>query len=244
MKDTVRVYLREPYFPFTVVDSSKALIDSVLLEGSFRTLVAPGSYYIVVKHRNSIETWSSAPVYIEATAMSYDFTLFAAQAYGNNLVLNGNNYCLYGGDVNQDGIVDAGDGSMTDNDANNFVTGYAQTDLTGDRFVDGSDNTIADNNASAFVSVITPLSYQPPCNLTCARFFTWSGFTWCVMTSDGTKMLSVPIIFRQVMITYLLTAPAICTCGLQEGTGSSTAPSCLLHKQWDTALILFTLQAA
>ena len=195
MKDTVRVYLREPYFPYTVVDSSKALIDSVLLEGSFRTLVAPGSYYIVVKHRNSIETWSSAPVYIEATAMSYDFTLFAAQAYGNNLVLNGNNYCIYGGDVNQDGIVDASDGSMTDNDANNFVTGYAQTDLTGDKFVDGSDNTIADNNASAFVSVMTPLSYQPPCNLTCARFFTWSGFTWCVMTSDGTKCYPGPNYF-------------------------------------------------
>ncbi len=154
MKDTVRVYLREPYSPFNTVDSSKALIDSLTLQGSFRTLVDPGLYYIVVKHRNSIETWSSAPVYIEAVSKNYDFTLFASQAYGNNLVLNGNNYCIYGGDVNQDGIVDATDNSMVDNDASNYSTGYVSTDLTGDMTVDGTDYTIAENNAASFISTV------------------------------------------------------------------------------------------
>lgn len=192
MKDTVRVYLREQYSPYTIVDSSKALIDSVTLHGSFRTRVNPGSYYLVVKHRNSIETWSSAPVYIEAVAKVYDFTLFASQAYGNNLVLNGNNYCVYSGDVNQDGIVDATDNSLVDNDAANYSGGYISTDLTGDRNVDGSDYIVAENNAANFVSTISPMSYQPPCNIGCARFFAWSGYVWCVITSNETKCYPGP----------------------------------------------------
>lgn len=187
MKDTVRVYLCNPYQPFTAVDSSKALIDSVTLQGNFRTRVSPGLYYIVVRHRNSIETWSSVPVYIEAVAKSYDFTLFASQAFGNNLVLNGNNYCIYSGDADQDGIVDATDNSIIDNDASNYANGYLASDITGDRTVDGSDYTMAENNAASFVSAVTPGTYQPPCNLTCARMITWSGFTWCIMTSNGTK---------------------------------------------------------
>lgn len=192
MKDTVRVYLREPYAPFDIVDSSKARIDSLTLQGSFRTLVDPGLYYIVVKHRNSIETWSSTPVYIEAVSKNYDFTLFASQAYGNNLVLNGNNYCIYGGDVNQDGIVDATDNSMVDNDASNYSTGYVSTDLTGDMTVDGTDYTIAENNAASFISTVSPMTYQPPCKMNCSRFIKWSGYVWCVVTSNGTKCYPGP----------------------------------------------------
>jgi hypothetical protein len=192
MRDSVRIYLREPYAPFGIVDSAKGLIDSVSLHGNFRTRVQPGLYYLVVKHRNSIETWSSAPVYIEAVAKTYDFTLFASQAYGNNLVLNGNNYCIFSGDVNQDGIVDATDNSLIDNDAYYFREGYINTDLTGDRAVDGSDYTIAENNAASFVSAITPMTYQSPCNITCSRFITWSGYTWCVATSNGTRCYPGP----------------------------------------------------
>jgi len=63
---------------------------------------------------------------------------------------------IYTGDVNQDGIVDGTDAAAIDNDAYNFVTGYAVSDLTGDEVVDGSDAAIADNNVSNFVGKITP----------------------------------------------------------------------------------------
>ena len=63
---------------------------------------------------------------------------------------------IYGGDVNQDGVVDATDAGAIDNDAFNFVTGYVSTDLTGDNVVDASDAAITDNNAFNFVSKITP----------------------------------------------------------------------------------------
>ena len=65
-------------------------------------------------------------------------------------------FAIFGGDINQDGTVDATDVSTIDNDAQNFVSGYVVTDLTGDDFVDGTDFAIADNNAANFVSVIRP----------------------------------------------------------------------------------------
>ena len=65
-------------------------------------------------------------------------------------------FAVYGGDVDQDGSVDATDVSLVDNDAANYVSGYVFTDLTGDNFVDGTDFVIADNNAADFVGLIRP----------------------------------------------------------------------------------------
>ncbi|MEO8447576.1 MAG: hypothetical protein ABI528_08780, partial [bacterium] len=60
-KDTVRTYLRSNVSPFQKIDSSKAVIDSSTLTGSFSFVNASsGTYFIQVKHRNSIETWSTA----------------------------------------------------------------------------------------------------------------------------------------------------------------------------------------
>ncbi|QLH46103.1 MAG: hypothetical protein HWD58_10985 [Bacteroidota bacterium] len=44
------------------------------------------SYYIVIKHRNGIETWSANPVTM-TTNLTYDFRSAATQAYGSNQVL-------------------------------------------------------------------------------------------------------------------------------------------------------------
>ena len=41
------------------------------------------------------------------TVINYDFTSAASQAFGNNMHLNGSKYCIYGGDVDQNLIVDA-----------------------------------------------------------------------------------------------------------------------------------------
>lgn len=78
------------------------------------------------------------------------------KAFGNNIVIVNGKACLYSGDVNQDGTIDATDLSMIDNDAFNFATGYVLTDLNGDGIVDGSDAVIGDNNAFNFVSAIRP----------------------------------------------------------------------------------------
>ena len=158
-RDTFNVYLRNSNSPFAIVDSSKAIIDSVTLRGSFVMLNAPsGNYYIVIKHRNGLETWSKTNGFTltRGSVMSYDFTVSDSQAYGNNLTQTGTKFCIYSGDVDVDGVIDSDDLSIIENDAYNFAGGYVASDLTGDGIVDAGDMSIADNNAFNFVQVIRP----------------------------------------------------------------------------------------
>jgi len=114
------------------------------------------SYYIVVKHRNSIETWNKTPVSLGTGITSYNFTSSAGQAFGNNLKFISGKYVIYGGDVNQDGIVDAGDMSPIDNLSALAVLGYILEDVNGDGLIDASDMAIVDNNSSIAIGKITP----------------------------------------------------------------------------------------
>jgi len=160
VSDTIRVELRNQNSPFNVIDNTKAVVGTngsvVLKFGNAPT----GNYYLALRHRNSIETWSINPVSLTiGSSSNYDFSNSASQAYGDNMKqidTSPTRYAIYGGDVNQDGIVEGADGLLIDNDAANFESGYLQTDLNGDEIIDGSDAVIADNNAANFVSAVTP----------------------------------------------------------------------------------------
>ena len=158
MQDTVTVFLRNAISPFPIVDFAKGYLSqtgTVSLE--FTNAANNVNYYIVVKHRNSIETWSkSGGEIFTAGSLTYDFTASASQAFGNNMVLVGSKYSFYTGDVNNDGIVDAGDASLIDNDVFNFVSGFVITDLNCDSIVDATDAAYAVNNAFNFVGLIRP----------------------------------------------------------------------------------------
>lgn len=158
-KDTVKVFLRQPVSPYLIVDSSSQVIDSVTFSGTYNFNSAPaGIYYLAVKHKNCIETWSSTPLnlYSDST-VHYNFTSNITQAYGNNIVqvdASPVRFGIYSGDINQDGIIDAEDLSNVDNDAANFVLGYSLSDINGDNFVDATDISRVDNNIGKIV--ITP----------------------------------------------------------------------------------------
>jgi len=93
----------------------------------------------------------------DGTIYNYDFTSANSQAYGNNLKLKGSNYCLYSGDVNQDGYISLFDMIPIYNDASAFVSGsYLATDLTGDNIVDLTDLTLCYNNSLSFIRVRQP----------------------------------------------------------------------------------------
>jgi hypothetical protein len=158
-KDTVRAYLRNTSSPFDIVDSSIAVIDSVTFEGSFDFNNAPGgAYYIMVDHRNSINTWSKSggenisPV----IQNNFDFTSSASQAFGNNQILKLTEYCIYSGDVNKDGLVDLSDIIAINNNSTLFINGYVNTDVNGDYLTDLTDAVIAYNNSVNYVAVISP----------------------------------------------------------------------------------------
>jgi hypothetical protein len=115
-----------------------------------------GSYYLTVKHRNSIETVSATPIVFSGSSVSYDFSTSAAQAFGSNQKTIAGVNVVFGGDANGDGVVDALDLSQVENDANLFSGGYILTDLNGDGVVDALDLALAENNAINFVSTNHP----------------------------------------------------------------------------------------
>ncbi|MBK7028915.1 MAG: hypothetical protein IPH45_06790 [Bacteroidales bacterium] len=116
-----------------------------------------GSYYIVVIHRNSIETWSASPVVIDGNCPpSYDFTSNAEQSFGDNLKNVGGVYILWGADATQDGIVDGSDMAAIDNASTAVLAGYNYQDVNGDGIVDGSDMALIDNNSTAIIQRVRP----------------------------------------------------------------------------------------
>jgi glycosidase len=157
VSDSVTVELRNTVSPYALVDSKKGTLNSSGVGAFTFTNALNGiPYYIVIKHRNAVETWSAAGQSFTSDILNYNFTSSASRAFGNNLVLKGSKYCIYNGDVNMDGIIDSGDLGITDNDNANYVSGYTATDVNGDGIVDSGDLGIMDNNNANYIGKITP----------------------------------------------------------------------------------------
>lgn len=156
--DTISVLLRAPLSPYALVDYDEVLtLPNGTCIANFPDASSGIYYYILIRHRNSIETWAkTVQQFPNGHPLSYDFTTSKTKAYGDNLKYKGGEYCIYSGDINQDGAVDVTDVSMVDNDLSIFAQGYKLTDLDGDNFVDASDQAIADNNSYNFVVKIRP----------------------------------------------------------------------------------------
>lgn len=159
--DTVSIVLRRSYQPFSAVDSARSLTDSLgNALYTFRNSPLKGYFYIVVTHRNSLETWSKWPVQIE-DGFVYDFTTDSLKAYGNNLVRKGSKWCIFSGDVIQDGVIDGSDYIIVANEAASYGNGYAISDLNGDRLVDATDMSIVSNNVFRYVISLRPAFNSP-----------------------------------------------------------------------------------
>jgi hypothetical protein len=155
--DEIILELHHASPPYALVDVAHTISVNTDGTASISLPAALGeSYYLAIKHRNSLETWNAAPLSFDNLTISYDFSIAQSQAYGNNLKLMGSKWVIYSGDVNQDGTVDIDDMTPVDNDAASFISGYLLSDINGDGMVDISDMTIVDNNAAVFVGKITP----------------------------------------------------------------------------------------
>ena len=159
IRDTLKVVVKRNFAPYQSLDSCKILIDSLTFTGTAAfTNVPTGSYYLVIKGGNVLETWSKSPgvQLISGSTVSFDFTSNVSQAFGSNMKLKGARACLYSSDVNGDGIIDGMDNARVSNDAFHQLIGMAPTDLNGDRFVDGSDIIIVDVNSGNYIYKRTP----------------------------------------------------------------------------------------
>jgi len=116
-----------------------------------------GSYYLAVKHRSAVETWSNGSVLFSTNPVSYDFSNASNKAFGNNMLqVETGIWALFNGDLNQDTLVDTQDYTTWESDYLNNVFGYTTTDLNGDGLVDTQDYTIWESNYLSSVFSSTP----------------------------------------------------------------------------------------
>ena len=162
ISDTVRYFLRSSLFPYPVIDSSKAKLNS---SGTavvpFTKAQQETDYFLVLKHRNSIETWSSSVIKFKqfTKQAQYNFSDLSSKAFGSNMKQVDSSpvkFAVFGGDIDQNGFIDLNDITLAFNGASAFLSGYNITDVNGDNLTDLSDVLLVFNNSSAFVTSIVP----------------------------------------------------------------------------------------
>ena len=115
------------------------------------------SYYITIKHRNSVATATADTITILANGTSYNFSNAITKAFGDNMVDDGNGvFMIFTGDINQDGSVDFNDYPSLDISSSNGDLGYLPFDLNGDASVDFNDYPVIDVNSSNGIISILP----------------------------------------------------------------------------------------
>ena len=129
-------------------------------EMQFPAAVTGNSFYIAIKHRNSMETWSKIAMPFTSNTF-YDFSDALSKAYDDGVnppmaSMGGSVFAIYGADVNQDGTVDGGDANDIEIGANNFDFGYNAADANGDGESGGQDANIAEINANLFLFYARP----------------------------------------------------------------------------------------
>jgi len=120
--DWVRVELRSPIDPTIIVATRQGLVSSI---GSITEVdggsalgfsVAPGNYYLAVRHRNHLGCMTASPVFVQGaitvpwSAYGFvDFTAAATPVWGTDARKHGDNTynykVLWPGDTNGDGVV-------------------------------------------------------------------------------------------------------------------------------------------
>jgi len=145
-------------YPATDVPLSTSGAATVTIPGADN-----GTYYLTIKQRNHIETVSALPLDFSGSAVSYAFDALT-QALDANMttVLESDGETvspplIFGGDVNQDGQVEAEDMNEVGNDASTFTYGYVPTDVYADGQVESGDINVTGNNAANFVYTHRPM---------------------------------------------------------------------------------------
>lgn len=154
--DNVFVELRNASTLALTASTSAMLQTNGSVTATFSSAIT-GSHYLVIRHRNSVETWSAAPLTISASTPLYDFSNVASKAYGSNMVLLETGvWGIYSGDINQDDSIDASDIVDVTNDAESSAFGDLVTDLNGDGSVDNSDLPVISNNSDNSIFSVQP----------------------------------------------------------------------------------------
>jgi hypothetical protein len=160
--DTITVELRTVADPSVLATSPiSAILSTTGIAYCFFDLsLINDSYWIVLKHRNLIETWSSNPVFLTAYS-NYDFTIASTQAFDEGALpmfeVEPGIWACYNGDIDHDGAITSLDMTIEENDTNIGAFGYVTSDLDGDGGSTSLDMTLIENNAFLGIFVADPI---------------------------------------------------------------------------------------
>ncbi len=150
--DSIDVELHSDTAPYGIDASVRVVLNQ---DGTATCVFPPvtGNKYIVVKHRNALQTWSADPIAM-STTVAYNFSDADTKAYGNNMIQVSTTpsvWAFYSGDVVVDENMDLLDLGSVESDISNFGYGYLPTDLNGDGNVDLLDSPMLESNISNFI---------------------------------------------------------------------------------------------
>jgi hypothetical protein len=165
--DTVTVELHESIPPFGFEHVDRQAIDiGGMADFYFPYSALNKSHFIVIRHRNAIETWSAAPVLFNDSSVYYSFTDSVSKAFGNNQFdLDDGNFALWSGDISdmttatygiQDGIIELRDFLDMEVAVQQVVQGYTVADITGDGTVESLDYSIIGDAAYFMIVSMRP----------------------------------------------------------------------------------------
>jgi PKD repeat protein len=145
--DTMILQLASSTSPYNILYSDTALLNTNgSIQFTFVPAIINNNYYLVIRHRSALETWSANFVMINDNIL-YDFTTIDTKAFGNNLKdMQDGRFALWSGDINQDGQINNIDFSILENSLQLFKTGYLKEDLNGDGIAESCDWSLIENN--------------------------------------------------------------------------------------------------
>ena len=162
--DSITIELHSASAPYSTVATVKGtMLISGVTQLQFPATTLGQSLYIVVKHRNSLETWSANPVSL-LSGSTYDFSNAITKAFGSNMIfLGGTSYGIFSGDISngittgaQDGAINLSDYNALQSNLPSLLTGYSILDLSGDQAVESGDYSLMENNMMIAPSVKKP----------------------------------------------------------------------------------------
>jgi hypothetical protein len=174
--DWVKVELRDPVTPTTVIASRAALLlaDGTIVDTNYTQPlnfgVATTQYYVVIRHRNHLGIMTGSAVDFSGGSATLDFTGAATATYSRGTnpaqasLINGINM-MWGGDANGDGkVIFTGVGSDTDWILSNVLSGdpngYLYQWSNGDVNMDGQVYYISTDNDRDWI-LYYPLGGNP-----------------------------------------------------------------------------------
>ena len=145
--DTLTLELAASTAPNSVMYSATSILyTNGMAQFTFPPAINNGTFYVVVGHRNALQTWSSTSIII-SNNVTYDFTDLSTKAFGEEMqnLLDGN-FAIRSGDVNNDGLINQLDFQEISDASQLFQSGYIYADVNGDGLVESTDFSIVENN--------------------------------------------------------------------------------------------------